>query len=97
VGKKTRDSERFKIGRLVQEPDPHQRDTLPLCPVCGGKGFVLKSEVIEVAGNYRTGDVKHECKWCGGDGVVSAEVATMFRRWTKILLHNRRLGLCSKD
>jgi len=92
VGKRRKDSDRFKLERLKQ-PEAH-RDTLCPCDPCGGRGHRAVKRVVEVDGAYRTVDVNLGCKWCSGTGSVTKAVAHAFARWARILRRNRAAGLC---
>lgn len=94
MGKRRKDSDRFKLERL-RKPEEH-RDTLTPCDPCGGRGSRVVKRVVEIDSKYHTADVKLTCKWCSGTGSVTKAVAQAFARWARILRHNRAAGACSK-
>lgn len=95
MGKRRKDSDRFKLERL-SKPEAH-RETLNPCEACGGKGHRAVKRVVEIDGHYRTVEVNLGCKWCSGTGSVTRAVSVAFHRWVRILRHNRAAGTCPKE
>jgi DnaJ-class molecular chaperone len=95
VGKRRKDSDRFKLERL-QKPEEH-RDTLCPCEACGGHGYHQKRVTDFDGRRYRTIDKKVGCNWCKGSGSVTKALAVAFHRWRRILRHNRAAGTCPKE
>jgi hypothetical protein len=95
VGKRGKDSDRFKLERL-RKPE-ECRDTLNPCEACGGHGYRIVRATEFDGRTYRTRDKKVVCNWCRGSGSVTKALAKAFYRWTKILRHNRAVGRCPRE
>lgn len=47
-----------------------------ICPSCGGEGFVIVDEVVQVGLDYDYAGVQYQCDKCHGTGTVPEQTYT---------------------
>lgn len=44
-----------------------------ICNECGGLGYIIVDEIVQVAYEYDYGGVQYKCKKCNGTGIIEDE------------------------
>ena len=87
MGSQTRKSSSRALARVTMPSS--ERETLIPCPACEGQGKLL----LETRdGRYKM----RVCRWCDGKCFVDHAMHRVFKRWLRIMNHNRLRNLCPK-